>query len=120
MVTEFFTTETVLTFAGCALATGVLTEMIKKLGILLIIPTQAISYIIALLILVGGNLAMGTFTFAGFFLMLINAAVIALATNGGYDAAKAIARKGEENEQRLLNEELAEADAAGEIPEIDV
>ena len=81
----FFTWEYLLTFAGCVLATGILTEFLKRLFYTL--PAQGISYVIALIILVVAQLATGTMTsWDVAALDVINAVVVSLTANGGYDA----------------------------------
>ena len=81
----FFTWEYLATFAGCALATGILTEFLKKL--LYKLPAQGISYVIALVILVVSQLATGTLnSWNVVALDAINAVVVSLTANGGYDA----------------------------------
>lgn len=87
----FFTWEYLLTFAGCVLATGLLTQGIK--AALPKVHAQLISYIIALAILVVGQIATGEMTgWEAVALDLINAMVVSLSANGGYDAVKNIAK----------------------------
>lgn len=84
-MTEFFTWEYLATFAGCVAATGLLTEFLKK--VFYTIPAQGISYVVALVILVVAQLATGTLTnWSVVALDLINAVVVSLTANGGYDA----------------------------------
>ncbi len=81
----FFTWDYLLTFAGCVVATGLITQGLK--GLLPKAPPQWISYVIALCILVVGQLATGTLKDWGMVpLDLINAMVVSLSANGGYDA----------------------------------
>jgi hypothetical protein len=84
-MTEFFTWEYLATFAGCVVATGLLTEFLKK--IFYALPAQGISYVISLVILVVAQLATGDLTsWSVVALDLINAVVVSLTANGGYDA----------------------------------
>ncbi len=81
----FFTWEYLATFAGCVLATGILTEFTKK--VCYKVPVQLISYFFALVILVVSQLATGTLTnWSTVVLDVLNAVVVSLAANGGYDA----------------------------------
>lgn len=60
------------------------------------LPTQLLSYIIALIILILANLALGTLTLSSAGLSLFNAMIVSLAANGGYNnlnEAKALAIK---------------------------
>ena len=85
----FFTWEYLATFAGCVLATGILTEFLKRL--LYNVSPQWISYVIALVILVAAQLATGTMTsWRVAVLDLINAVVVSLTANGGYDAVSSM------------------------------
>lgn len=85
METTFFTWEYLASFAGCVVGTGLLTEFLKKIFYKL--PAQAISYVLALVILIVAQFATGTMTgWAVIVLDLINAAVVSLTANGGYDA----------------------------------
>lgn len=108
MFQEFFTPEMLITFAGCALATGVITEMFKKIGFLANLRAQLVSYFVAFIILLGATLTLGQFTWSGLFMMLLNAAVVSLAANGGYDLVDKVVEIGEiQEEEALLEEALA-------------
>ena len=89
---NFMTWEYLLSFAGCVAATGLLTEFVKKLFENLSSKTyQIISYFIALLILLCGQFATKQMSgWEAVALDLINAAVVSLASNGGYDAIKSV------------------------------
>lgn len=93
----FFTWEYLLSFAGCVLATGLLTQGVKQ--ILPRIPSQVISYVIALAVMVVGQIVTGAMTgWDMIALDVINAMVISLSANGGYDAVAAAAQKMRDNE----------------------
>lgn len=88
----FFTWEYLLSFAGCVLATGLLTQGVKQ--IVPKAPPQIVSYVIALAIMVVGQVATGAMT--GWPLValdVINAMVISLSANGGYDAIAGTVQK---------------------------
>ena len=86
----FFTWEYLASFAGCVLATGILTEFLKKA--LHGVSAQVISYVIALVILVVSQLATGTLkSWDVAVLDVINAVVVSLAANGAYDAIDTLA-----------------------------
>lgn len=81
----FFTWEYLLSFAGCVLATGLLTQFTKNL--FKNIPTQIVSYAFAAAIMLIGQFATGQLTSWNVAILdLINAAVISLSSNGGFDA----------------------------------
>ena len=82
---DFFTWDYLLSFAGCVIATGLLTQGVKAL--LPKLHAQWISYVIALCILTVAQLATRTMTgWETIALNLVNAMVISLSANGGYDA----------------------------------
>lgn len=119
MFSEFFTLDMLITFTGSVLAVGVITEMFKKIGVFLTLPTQLVSYVAALIVLVGGNLALGTFTWSGLFLIILNAAVVSLVSNGGYDLVNKVASVGERREAEAQIEEMLELEAEAHDPNID-
>jgi hypothetical protein len=85
---QFFTWEFLGTMGGCIVGTGIVTQLLKGVKFIEKIPTQLFSYLVALAILNGSAVFMGTWdaSFAG--LSLLNAILIALSSNGGYEAAK--------------------------------
>ncbi len=91
---EFMSWEMLLTYGGCVAATVLVTEWLKKL--MPKIAAQLISFAVALLILVVGHLATGTFVVGDILLYLVNAIAVSLASNGGFDALKGIFGKKEE------------------------
>lgn len=85
MMNTFFTWEYLLSFAGCVLATGLITQGIKQ--VLPKIHSQVVSYVIALVIMIVGQIATKALTgWDMIALDVINAMVISLSANGGYDA----------------------------------
>lgn len=83
----FFTWEALGTAAGAALAVGVLTQVTKSIPGIVKIPTQIWSYVLAAVILVLALVFGETeVTASGVVLALLNAAVVSLAANGGYEA----------------------------------
>lgn len=82
---DFFTLDILGTMAGATFAVAILTEVTK--GILLIskLPTQVWSLILAFIVLIGAQAATGTLTLATGGLAVLNAALVSLAANGGYD-----------------------------------
>ena len=89
---EFFTGEFLATFAGAALATGIVTQFLK--GLFSKLPTQALAYIVALVFLLTANLFTGNLTLQVGALTVLNAVLVATATSGTYDAAKRLVGKG--------------------------
>lgn len=82
---NFFTWDYLLTFAGCVASTGLLTQLLKPLTKK--VPTQVVSYLVALTILVVGQLALGKVESWDIIVLdAVNAIAVALASNGSYDA----------------------------------
>lgn len=87
---DFFTWEMLLSYGGCTLGTTLLTQFVKNFGFLKNIENQIISFIIALMIMVVGAFATGTFTINAIGLDIVNAVVVSLASNGLYDGASTV------------------------------
>ena len=84
---EFVTWTSLGTYAGAVMMVTLITQFLKQtpLGKL---NAQLLSYVIAVLILIGAEaFTGGTVTVQGVLLCLINAVMVALAANGAYDAA---------------------------------
>lgn len=90
-MTEFFTWQMLATQAGATIATALLTQALK--GALHNVPTRLLSYGIALLVLLAANYFLGTLDVSTGFLLVINAVVVSLASNGGYDAFAKLTQK---------------------------
>lgn len=84
---EFVTWATLGTYAGAVMMVTIITQFLKQTP-LKNINTQLLSYIIAVLILIGAEAFNGaTVTVQGVILCLLNAVIVSLAANGTYDAA---------------------------------
>lgn len=81
---EFFTWDMLATFAGCSAATAILTQFLKNLFVKL--PTQWLSYIIAVIILYLATLFTGGMSGAAAAIIPLNAVLVSLASNGAYSA----------------------------------
>lgn len=81
---EFFSWEMLGTFAGCSAATAIITQFLKNLFVKL--PTQWLSYIIAVVILFLATLFTGNMTGASAAIVPLNAILVSLASNGAYSA----------------------------------
>ncbi|WP_312694623.1 hypothetical protein [Caproiciproducens sp.] len=83
---NFFTWETLATFAGCAAATALITQFVKSASFLKNIATQWVSYFIAIILLLGATYFTGALTWSTGTLIPFNAVVVALSANGAYSA----------------------------------
>jgi hypothetical protein len=96
----FFTWDYLLSYAGCVLVTGLLTQGLKAL--FKKVPPQIISYVIALAILLVGQAVTGKLDGWGVVALdVLNAAAISLTSNGGYDAVTGIVKP----EEKAVQEE---------------
>lgn len=82
---EFFTWPVLATYAGAVLLTTLVTQFVKQFRFLQRIPTQVISYLIALIGLLGGNYFTTGLTLESALLCCINAVVVATAANGTFN-----------------------------------
>lgn len=83
---QFFSWEMLATLAGAAAATGILTQFLK--GLLPKLPTQWLSYIIALVILLVATAATGGIgaDWTVWAIVPLNAVLVSFSANGAYDA----------------------------------
>lgn len=87
MELTFFDWSALGTLTGATLAVAVLTQLTKAIPGIVKIPTQLWSYVLAAVILILAQVFGETAVTAnGVVLALLNAAVVSLAANGGYEA----------------------------------
>ena len=73
------------TYAGAVSITAIITQFLKKLPGVKKLDTQLLSYIVALVILEASTIFSSGFHWEVAALCLVNAIVVALASNGTYD-----------------------------------
>ncbi|MBO4562887.1 MAG: hypothetical protein J5772_04665 [Clostridia bacterium] len=83
---SFFTWQTLMTYSGATLATTLVTQFIKELPFMRKVPPRLISFAAALIMITLAGAASGGFGWREGVLALINAAAVALAANGAFDA----------------------------------
>ena len=84
---EFFSWQMLATFAGATAATGILTQFLKNL--IPRLPTQWLSYLLALVLLCAATAAIGDFTeWTSWAILPLNAALVSMASNGAFAAVK--------------------------------
>ena len=81
---DFFSWQTLATFAGASAATAIITQFFK--GAFQKLPTQWLSYIIAVVILFAATYFTGGLTLSTAAITPLNAILVALAANGAYSA----------------------------------
>ncbi len=84
-------------FSCMAASVGVLTQFFKGLFDKLPIkmPTRAVSYIFALVLLIGTTYFTGAGGMAEYFLCPVNAVFVSFSSNGAFDFIKSISDKGD-------------------------
>lgn len=87
---SFFDWTTLGTLAGALAAVCLITELIKDLPGISRIPTQLVSWVLAVVVLVLSQVFTDALSTQGVVLCLLNGAMISLAANGGYAALKRI------------------------------
>lgn len=93
---EFFTWGTLATLAGATLAVGLITQFIKDVPSLKKVPTQLVSYILSVIILIAANLFIGVRDASLLAIIPINAVIVSTAANGAYAAVQR-ATQGKDN-----------------------
>lgn len=93
MTNEFFTWTMLLTYAGAALATSLVTQFVKSIGGISKIHTQIVSYVVALIVLLAATFFTCGMTIESAALCVLNAVVVAFASNGAYDALAGASKK---------------------------
>ena len=82
---QFFTWEILSSFVGAVTATGIVTQCIKN--VFSKIPTAALSYIVALVILLASTAASGSVgDWKVWALVPLNAVLISISANKAYDS----------------------------------
>jgi len=84
-MSEFFTWELLASYAGASLATLIITQFLK--GAVTKLPTQILSYLVAIVILFIATAALGGLNdWTIFAIIPFNAILISMAANGEYSA----------------------------------
>lgn len=83
---EFVDWSTLATYAGALTMVLVITQITKKWGFIKKLPTQLWSYIISLAILYPAYFFTDQLTVSNAVLILFNGILLALASNGGFEA----------------------------------
>ena len=83
---EFYTWDSLYTFSGAMFVVAVFTQITKSIPGISKIPTQVWSYILALIVLICARLFGEGLDVGSACLSCINAALVSLASNGGYEA----------------------------------
>ncbi|MDD4279438.1 MAG: hypothetical protein PHX74_06850 [Candidatus Sumerlaeales bacterium] len=82
---EFVSWGLIGTFAGLVAVTGILTEFAKNVAVINKIPTQIVSFVVSLVLVLLYKVSNGTFVLLDLALDIVNAIIASFAANGGYD-----------------------------------
>lgn len=85
---EFFTWQTLATFAGASAAVAIITQFLKN--VFKKLPTQWLSYIISVIILYAATYFSSGLTASSAAIIPLNAILVSLAANGTYSAVTRI------------------------------
>ena len=95
---SYFDIASLLTYGGAAAATAAVTQLIKPLTSKTGIGARAVSYIVAVVLMITAAVLTGKRGAADYILCFINAVFVALSSNGGYDLVADLTDKGNERE----------------------
>ncbi len=88
MMDTYFTWTVIGTLAGCTAATALITEFLK--GVFKKFPTRLLSYIIAIILMICATIFSSDYNVQSFFIIPVNAIIVSLAANGGFDTVNSI------------------------------
>lgn len=91
---SFFTWEMLLSYSGATIATALLTQFVKEVKPVSHVNARLLSYFIALALMEASIIASRGLRWDEMLMAVINAAVVALASNGAYDAVNTKNEKG--------------------------
>ena len=98
----FFTWQTLITYSGAALATTLITQLLKDIGPIKRLPARALSYFAALAVMISATVAVNGCDISELAIAPINAAVVSLASNGAFDAVSSSKAKEKKPESEKL------------------
>lgn len=96
-MTDFVTWGGLATVSGAIAFTALVTQFIKGIGFIDRIPTRFVSYIVALAILLAAYGFTDVRGIGNYVLCLFNALVVALGSNGTYDAIQSFTKNKNED-----------------------
>ena len=85
---NWFTWQTLMTYSGATLATTLITQFIKGIRPVDRMPPRLLSYCVALTLTAASTIATEGLVWSDLVMAAINAVVVALASNGAFDAVK--------------------------------
>ena len=86
------TWQSLTTYGGSVLATGIVTQFMKDIPCCKRVPTRIFSYLVAVVLLLLATAFTSGLTLANTAIVPINAMLISLASNGAFDALNATRR----------------------------
>jgi len=87
-MTDFFSWQTLATFAGCTAGTAVIVQFLKNVDFVARLSSQMIAYIVAIILLYVSYYFTGALTVSTAFIIPFNAIAVCSASSGVYDMVK--------------------------------
>ena len=87
MFENFVDWNILATYAGAVLMTALVTQCVKNAPKIKAIPTQLVSYVVALIVLLASTYFTAGLTVESAALILFNALIVSVAANGTYEGA---------------------------------
>lgn len=87
---SFFNWTTLASLAGATAAVGIITQFIKGIPSLVKIPTQAVSYILSVIILAAATAFTGGADVGAWAIIPLNAVIVSTSANGMYSAVQRV------------------------------
>ena len=103
MIGEFVTWTSIMTYAGAVTLTTIMTQFFKQIPGINRINSQLLSFIIAVFLLETAVAFNGEWSVQAAILSLVNGVVVALASNGTYDAINVNGGKPVEKKEEANN-----------------
>ena len=99
-MSDFLTLGSLLSYGGAAAAVCALTQTLKPLVSKLPfgVSTRTVSYLLALILLTAATFFTGSREAADYALCVVNAALVSLSSNGGYDLISQLVKEASEED----------------------
>ncbi len=88
VIDSFITWDFLGQFMGVVIVTMLVVQFIKEIPVIKKMPTKYLTAIIAFITLVSYQIANGSFTWGGLYMVSLNAIFVTMTATGGYDFAQ--------------------------------
>lgn len=90
---DFFAWQELITIGGAVTATGIITQFFKNMPFCKCVNNQLIAYVVALIVLFGGNFFVGDLTLDVAAMIPLNAILVTAGANSAFDALNSVLGK---------------------------